>query len=190
MGQVASRGPGEVMGPNVPGHGTNMTARRPVGGPMGSGGQVHMVSGGPFGPMFTGRPVVFGGPVPIVTGGSRGRAMGPVPLMFPGRPGVSNGPVPIVLEGPMGPVGPMFSGRPGMQGGPVVPRGPMFFVGPSGHRMNGGQGSLQHNNNMMVGIPINRSMNRPIQARSMQARPSQAVPMGSMGGPNGQYPMH
>ena len=85
----------------------------------------------------------------------------------------------------MGPVGPIFSGRPGMQGGPVDPRGPMVFDDPSGHGMNGGQGSLQyHGNNMMVGIPNNRSINRQIQARSMQARPSQAVPMGLMGGPN------
>ena len=103
--------------------------------------------------------------------------MGPVPPIFPGIPGMSNGPVPI--GGPMGPVRPKFCGRPGMQGGPVDPRGPMVFVGPSGHRMNGGQGSLQHHgNNMMVGIPINRNMSRPIQARSMQVSPSQAVPMG------------
>ena len=85
----------------------------------------------------------------------------------------------------MGPVGPIFSGRPGMQGGPVDPRGPMVFDDPSGHGMNGGQGSLQyHGNNMMGGIQIIPSMNRQIQARSLQESPSQAVTMGLMGGPN------
>ena len=51
MGQ---RGSGGVICPNAPSHGTNMTAGgqgAPVGGPMGYGGQVHMVSGGPFSPI-------------------------------------------------------------------------------------------------------------------------------------------